>query len=215
MTEWNQVALLKEWREHWADLANQHLLRAGYDMHIDHRSYQDQGVVLEPTSHLGKAVDEMRARGEYTERARRLEEVRERNAQKIEQKPEIVFDNLTRRQSTFTRRDIAREVFRYIDDGERFRNLMARLEGSPELVPLTLGGDGRARQRGRAGALHHPRDAGGRIAHGRAGAGDGRQQDARGRGGQPRGGAWRATAISAPNSARRSGSSPASARSRR
>ena len=120
-----------------ADLANQHLLRAGYDMHIDHRSYRDQGVVLEPTSHLGKAVDEMRARGAYTERARRLDEVRERNAEKIEQKPEIVFDNLTRRQATFTRRDMAREVFRYIDDGERFRNLMARLEGSPELVALT------------------------------------------------------------------------------
>jgi Ti-type conjugative transfer relaxase TraA len=135
--EWNRVELLKEWREHWADLANQHLHRAGHDMHIDHRSYRDQGVVLEPTSHLGKAVDEMRARGAYTERARRLEEVREHNAEKIEAKPEIVFDNLTRRQSTFTRRDIAREVFRYIDDGERFRNLMARLEGSPELVPLT------------------------------------------------------------------------------
>src|SRR5271170_7168860 len=135
-TAWDKVALLKEWREHWADLANQHLLRAGYDMHIDHRSYRDQGVVLEPTSHLGKAVDEMRARGAYTERARRLEDVRERNAERIEQKPEIVFDNLTRRQSTFTRRDIAREVFRYIDDGERFRNLMARLEGSAELVRL-------------------------------------------------------------------------------
>jgi Ti-type conjugative transfer relaxase TraA len=137
MTTWNRVELLKEWREHWADLANQHLLRAGYDMHIDHRSYRDQGVVLEPTSHLGKAVDEMRARGAHTERARRLEEVRERNAEKIEQKPEIVFDNLTQRQSTFTRRDMAREVFRHIDDGERFRNLMARLEGSPELVALT------------------------------------------------------------------------------
>jgi len=136
-TAWDKVALLKEWREHWADLANQHLHRAGYDMHIDHRSYRDQGVVLEPTSHLGKSVDEMRARGAYTERAQRLEEVRERNAEKIEQKPEIVFDNLTRRQSTFTRHDMAREVFRYIDDGERFRNLMARLEGSPELVPLT------------------------------------------------------------------------------
>ncbi|MGO9061539.1 MAG: hypothetical protein ACLQU2_29815 [Candidatus Binataceae bacterium] len=48
--------------------------------------YKDQGVELEPTSHLGKAVDEMRARGEYAERARRLEEVRERNAQRIEQK---------------------------------------------------------------------------------------------------------------------------------
>jgi Ti-type conjugative transfer relaxase TraA len=137
VTEWNRVELLKEWREHWADRANQHLLRAGHDMHIDHRSYRDQGVMLEPTSHLGKAVDEMRARGAYTERARRLEEVRERNAEKIEQKPEIIFGNLTSRQSTFTRQDMAREVFRYIDDGERFRNLMARLEGSLELVPLT------------------------------------------------------------------------------
>ncbi len=134
--EWNQVGLLREWREHWADLANQHLMRAGYDIHVDHRSFKDQGIELEPTSHLGKAVDEMRGRGEYAERARRLEEVRERNAQRIEQKPEIVFDNLTRRQSTFTRRDIAREVFRYIDEGDRFRNLMARLEGSPELVRL-------------------------------------------------------------------------------
>ena len=104
------------------------------DVHLDHRSFKDQGIELEPTSHLGKEADEMRGRGAYTERARRLEEVRERNAQRIEQKPEIVFDNLTRRQSTFTRRDIAREVFRYIDEGERFRNLMARLEGSPDLV---------------------------------------------------------------------------------
>jgi len=136
VTEWNRVELLKGWREHWADLANKHLHRAGYDMRVDHRSYQEQGVVLEPTSHLGKAVDEMRQRGAYTERAQRLEEVRDRNAQRIEQKPEIVFDNLTRRQVTFTRRDMAREVFRYIDQGDRFRNLMARLEGSPELVRL-------------------------------------------------------------------------------
>ncbi|MBI3759774.1 MAG: Ti-type conjugative transfer relaxase TraA [Deltaproteobacteria bacterium] len=134
--EWNQVGLLREWREHWADLANQHLLRAGYDVHVDHRSFKDQGIELEPTSHLGKAVDEMRERGEYAERFRQLEAVRERNAQRIEQKPEIVFDNLTRRQSTFTRRDMAREIFRYVDDGERFRILMARLEGSPELVRL-------------------------------------------------------------------------------
>jgi Ti-type conjugative transfer relaxase TraA len=136
VTEWNRTELLKEWRERWADLANQHLLRAGLDVRIDHRSYREQSIDLEPTSHLGRSVDEMRARGEHPERFRELQEVRERNAQKIEQRPEIVFDNLTRRQSTFTRREIAREVFRYIDDGERFRNLMARLEGSPELILL-------------------------------------------------------------------------------
>ena len=135
--EWNQVGLLREWREHWADLANEHLLRAGYDVRIDHRSFKEQGIELEPTRHLGKAVGEMRGRGEYAERAREHEAVRARNAQRIEQKPEIIFDNLTRRQATFTRRDLAREVFRHIDEGERFRKLMARLEGSPELVRLT------------------------------------------------------------------------------
>jgi len=137
VTDWNKVALLKEWRERWADLANEHLLRAGHDVRIDHRSYNEQGVELEPTSHLGKAVEEMAARGEYAERARQLEEVRERNARRIERRPEIIFENLTRQRSTFARNDIAREVFRCVDDGERFRKLMARLEGSPELLMLT------------------------------------------------------------------------------
>jgi Ti-type conjugative transfer relaxase TraA len=134
--EWNQVGLLREWREHWAERANQRLHELGIDVRIDHRSYRDQGIELEPTSHLGKAVDEMRGRGEYAERARQLEEVRERNAQRIEQNPELVLDHITRRQSTFTRHDLQREIFRYIDEGERFRNLMARLEQSPELVLL-------------------------------------------------------------------------------
>jgi hypothetical protein len=31
---------------------------------------------------------------------------------------------------------MARELFRNVDDGERFRNVIARLEGSSELVPL-------------------------------------------------------------------------------
>jgi Ti-type conjugative transfer relaxase TraA len=139
VTDWNRTQVLKEWCDR-ADLANERLLRAGIDVRIDHRSFRDQGNELESTNHLGRAVDEMRARGEQPERHRELEDVRERNARKIEERPEIVFDNLTCRQSTFTRRDIAREVFRYIDDGERFRGLMARLEVSPELVELISNG---------------------------------------------------------------------------
>jgi Ti-type conjugative transfer relaxase TraA len=136
VSEWNEVGMLREWRQHWADRANQRLHELGIDVRIDHRSYKDQGIEFEPTSHLGRAVDEMRARGEYAERARQLEEVRERNARKIEQQPELVFEHLTRRQSTFTRNEVAREIFRYIDDQERFRNLMARLDASRELVLL-------------------------------------------------------------------------------
>ena len=120
VTKWNKVALLCEWRERWADLANEQL-RAGHDVRIDHRSYKNQGIELEPTDHLGKAGEEMAARGEYAERARQLEEVRERNARRIERSPEIVLDNLTRQRSTFTRTDIAREVLRCIDEADRFR----------------------------------------------------------------------------------------------
>ena len=33
VTEWNRRELLGgEWREHWADLANEHLLRSGFDI---------------------------------------------------------------------------------------------------------------------------------------------------------------------------------------
>src|SRR3984957_1133312 len=141
--EWNQIGLLREWRQHWADRANQRLHELGFDIHIDQRSYRDQGVEFEPTSHLGRAVDEMRQRGEYAERAHELEEVRERNAHKIEQRPELVMEHLTRRQSTFTHNEVAREIFRYIDDGERFRNLMGRIEASRELVLLAPAVPGR------------------------------------------------------------------------
>ena len=63
--EWNQVGLLREWREHWADFANQHLLRAGYDINIDHRSFKDQGIELEPTEPSGQG-------GRRDARARRV-----------------------------------------------------------------------------------------------------------------------------------------------
>jgi Ti-type conjugative transfer relaxase TraA len=135
--EWRRRGqLVTQWREHWADSANEHLLRAGLDIRIDHRSYREQGIELEPTFRLSRAVFEVRRRGERSQGSRRLEELRERNAERIEQRPEIVFDKLTRRQSTFTRRDLAREVLRYVDDIERLRNLMTRLESSPELVIL-------------------------------------------------------------------------------
>jgi Ti-type conjugative transfer relaxase TraA len=138
--EWRRRGqLVTQWREHWADAANEHLLRAGLDIRIDHRSYREQGIGLEPQVHLGRAVSEMQARGKRPDRFRQQQEIQERNVRRIEQRPEVVFDNLTRRQSTFTRRDLAREVVRYVDDVERFRDLMTRLEGCPELVTLELG----------------------------------------------------------------------------
>lgn len=44
------------WRERWAQLANQHLERAGHTARIDHRSLAEQGIDREPTRHLGPAA---------------------------------------------------------------------------------------------------------------------------------------------------------------
>ena len=183
-------------------------------MHIDHRSYRDQGVELEPTSHLGKAVDEMRARGEYAERARGWRRYASATRSKIEQRPELVFDHLTRRQSTFTRNDMAREVFRYIDDSERFSNLMGRLEGSPELVLLAPEVKGRAERESSRRATPPARCSASNRA-GRAGAGMAAGTRHGVRRGQPRAGAGAARLSQRRSSARRSGTSPVSAPSRR
>jgi len=49
-----------------------------------------------------------------------------------------VLDALTRQQSTFTRRDLARVVARQTADADQFVTAMAKVEASPELVRLGL-----------------------------------------------------------------------------
>jgi hypothetical protein len=73
--EWNGRELLKQWREGWADLANEYLCRSGHEVRIDHRRKRDQAdhEVAEAV-HLGKAASAMRRRGLVHERLKRLEE---------------------------------------------------------------------------------------------------------------------------------------------
>ena len=73
--EWNRRELLQQWREHWADLANEYLRRAGHEMRIDHRSSREQGIQVSAAVHLGKAASAMKRRGLVHERLKRLEEM--------------------------------------------------------------------------------------------------------------------------------------------
>ncbi|HGW3610651.1 TPA: MobQ family relaxase [Klebsiella pneumoniae] len=45
--EWNSKEQLQEWRKGWADIANEHMQRAGIDARIDHRSLKDQKAELD------------------------------------------------------------------------------------------------------------------------------------------------------------------------
>ena len=85
------------WREHWAQLSNRHLEKAGSQERIDHRSLEaqrataiergdtEQAAKLErlPTVHLGPNVVQMEKRGIQTERGDIGRDIAQRNAQII------------------------------------------------------------------------------------------------------------------------------------
>jgi Ti-type conjugative transfer relaxase TraA len=142
---WNDKALLREWRERWGELANERLCELGHDVRIDHRSYAEQGIGLEPQHKIGPAGARRAERGEDAERAREHEGIARRNGERIAADPSVVLDALTRQHSTFTRHELARFINRHTDGAEQFTSVMAVVEASPELV--RLGQDGRGRER--------------------------------------------------------------------
>ena len=142
---WNDRRLLRDWRERWAEMANARLLVAGHDARIDHRSYADQGITLEPQNKIGPAGARRDARGEDAERAAEHRAIARRNGERLLNEPRLALEALTRQQSTFTRQDLARLVSRQSDGAEQFAAIMAKVEASSELV--RVGKDGRNRVR--------------------------------------------------------------------
>ena len=143
--DWNRGEQLASWRERWATLANERLAELGHDIRVDHRSYAAQGIELEPQNKIGPAGARREARGEDAERAAEHEGLARRNGARIISDPSLVLVALTRQQSTFTRRDLARVVDRHTADAEQFAAAMAKVEASPELVRLGTDGRGQAR----------------------------------------------------------------------
>ena len=58
-TDWNDQTKAEEWRAAWAQICNQHLGQNEHAEHIDHRSYERQGIDQIPTVHLGVAASAM------------------------------------------------------------------------------------------------------------------------------------------------------------
>ena len=116
---WGGRADILELRQQWADYANLRLARAGHDVRIDHRTHEARGIDVTPTTHKGPHVQGMRGRGKTAERLDEFAEARAKGAREIAERPERVLELITHRQAVFTRRDIAREINRYVDDGER------------------------------------------------------------------------------------------------
>ena len=143
--DWNDRALLKGWREAWADHVNERLAALDIDARIDHRSLQDQGIDLEPQHKIGPAAARMPGQGLEAERVEDHARIARENGEKIIARPEIALDAIMRQQATFTARDLAMFVHRHSDGKEQFDQAVSAVRASPELV--ALGKDGRGEDR--------------------------------------------------------------------
>jgi Ti-type conjugative transfer relaxase TraA len=143
--DWNRTELLEHWREAWGVHVNERLAELGIDARIDHRSFADHGIDLEPQHKIGRAA---RSRAEEGLEADRLDEHREiarENGERIIRNPAIALDAITRQQATFTHRDLAMFVHRHSDGLEQFNAVMGAVQGSPDLVRLGHDGHGQDR----------------------------------------------------------------------
>ena len=125
---------LMAWREGWAEHANIALARAGHDRTIDHRSFEAQGIFdKEPTQHHGRSTYRD-IRGESATIVAQDVADRVKTFAGFAADPSIVLRDLTRQQSTFDDRDIARLLHRYAGPGDDFEGVRLRVGSLPELM---------------------------------------------------------------------------------
>ena len=154
---WNDKALLRTWRERWAEVANARLCKLGHDVQIDHRSYAEQGIDLEPQHKIGPAGARREERqnpepqtsqeppAQNAERRAEHRAIARRNGERIAADPLVALDALTRQHSTFSKHDLVRFVNRHTDGAEQFTEVLAKVAASPELK--FVGKDGRGLDR--------------------------------------------------------------------
>jgi len=129
-------------RDGWFERLNHHLALGGIDLRIDGRSYEKQGIDLQPTIHLGVGAKAIERKAEEQgirpelERIELNEQRRAENTRRIAKNPAIVLDMITREKSVFDERDIAKVLHRYVDDPALFQQLMLKIILNPEVLRL-------------------------------------------------------------------------------
>jgi Ti-type conjugative transfer relaxase TraA len=144
--EWNRTEMVQRWRERWAELANERLAELDIDARIYHRSFEAQGIALEPQTQIGASAQRIEGEGiEAADRADMHREIARGNGARIIANPDLGLDAITHQQSTFSRRDMAKFAHRHSDGIDQFNAVMGAMRGAPDLVEL--GRDGRGEDR--------------------------------------------------------------------
>lgn len=134
--DWNRKELIDEARDQCAQYQNAALKEHGHDVRVTNLSYADREIDIDPQPKLGGNVRAITGKGMETDKQKVFDLVRLKNQFRIVKNPEIVFEIVTSKHATFTRKDIARILNRYIDGAEQFQVLLDRLMTSKELISL-------------------------------------------------------------------------------
>ncbi|MFC1609705.1 Ti-type conjugative transfer relaxase TraA [Myxococcota bacterium] len=139
--DWNRKEHLLCWREGWALAVNRFLAREGQLVRVDHRSFDELGLDLEPTNKLGVSLQRAERDGRDIIQARleKHDRIVWRNGERIRKKPSIALRALTHQQATFSKEDLARWLCRHTHGAEQFQACMSAVLSSKELVGLDTG----------------------------------------------------------------------------
>ena len=146
--DWNDRARLLTWRQQWAEIANDHLQRAGHDIRIDHRTLEAQGIGLVPGVKIGLSAERRKQAAlprNLAERVAQQRAIAAENGRRILENPGLALQALTHYQATFTHDDIAKYLHGRTDGLEQFQAAYLKVTTSPEIVKL--GHDERGRLR--------------------------------------------------------------------
>jgi Ti-type conjugative transfer relaxase TraA len=117
---WGSKELLVSLRKEWACKQNEYLRTFGHEVMVDHRSFAERGIALEPTMKLGQGGHAMMMRGESSRIVDQVQEVREKNRVRMIANPSLIIDVLSEQKAVFSDADIDAALRRFIpDESER------------------------------------------------------------------------------------------------
>lgn len=139
---WNGRDNIHRWREEWAIVQNRRLLEAGYNIQVDHRSFEARGIDLEPQVKIGIAVKFLPDGYLHLKDTKGLERLEEyqricrENGERIISDPAKALKHVGHYDAIFKREDIMDFAFRHSEDAEQFNRVLSALENTPELIRL-------------------------------------------------------------------------------
>lgn len=119
--------LIPALRESWAETQNHHLAMHGFDIRVDHRSYAERGIAIEPTMHRGVVAEGIDRKGGSSDRIKVNADIEAQRRDQVMADPSIILSLITAEKSVFDERDVARMVHRYTDSHEAFQALFYRV----------------------------------------------------------------------------------------